>query len=79
VFSPDHPLARGRRVKDYRQRILNVRVMLSLTALAVRAAVASAIARLWEMMTGASCRGLTGDVETTTGLLQMRSCRPRFP
>jgi ATP-binding cassette, subfamily B, bacterial len=62
--------------KDYRQRILNVRVMLSLRRALYERLLHLPLPRLWEMKTGGILSRLTGDVETTTGLLQMAVISP---
>jgi ATP-binding cassette subfamily B protein len=63
-------------LKDYRQRILNVRVMLSLRRALFDRLLHLPLPRLWEMKTGGILSRLTGDVETTTGLLQMAIVSP---
>ena len=62
--------------KDYRQRILNVRVMLSLRRALYERLLHLPLPRLWDMKTGGILSRLTGDVETTTGLLQMAIISP---
>jgi ATP-binding cassette subfamily B protein len=62
--------------KDYRQRILNVRVMLSLRQSLFDRLLHLPLAKLWDMKTGGILSRLTGDVETTTGLLQMAVISP---
>ncbi|MEO8335198.1 MAG: ABC transporter ATP-binding protein [bacterium] len=62
--------------KDYRQRILNVRVMLSLRRSLFDRLLHLPLPRLWDMKTGGILSRLTGDVETTTGLLQMAIVSP---
>jgi ATP-binding cassette subfamily B protein len=60
-------------LKDYRQRLLNVSVMLSLRrSLFDRLP----LAKLWEMKTGGILSRLTGDIDTTTGLLQLAVISP---
>jgi ATP-binding cassette subfamily B protein/subfamily B ATP-binding cassette protein MsbA len=63
-------------VKDYRQRLLNVRVMLSLRQSLFDRLLHLPLPRLWEMKTGGILSRLTGDVDTTTGLLQMAIVSP---
>jgi ATP-binding cassette subfamily B protein len=63
-------------LKDYRQRILNVRVMLSLRQSLFDRLLHLPLAKLWDMKTGGILSRLTGDVETTTGLLQMAVISP---
>jgi ATP-binding cassette subfamily B protein/subfamily B ATP-binding cassette protein MsbA len=62
--------------KDYRQRLLNVRVMLSLRQSLFDRLLHLPLSRLWDMKTGGILSRLTGDVETTTGLLQMAVVSP---
>ncbi|MCW5558513.1 MAG: ABC transporter ATP-binding protein [Verrucomicrobiae bacterium] len=63
-------------VKDYRQRLVNVRVMLSLRRSLFDRLLHLPLPRLWDMKTGGILSRLTGDVETTTGLLQMAIMSP---
>lgn len=63
-------------VKDYRQRMLNTRVMLTLRRAVFRRFLHLPLPRLWEMKTGGILSRLTGDVDTTTGLLQMAVVSP---
>jgi ATP-binding cassette, subfamily B, bacterial len=70
-------LSNGIRVlKDYRQRLLNVRVMLSLRQSLFDRLLHLPLPKLWDMKTGGILSRLTGDVETTTGLLQMAVVSP---
>ncbi|MFL5582565.1 MAG: ABC transporter ATP-binding protein [Gemmatimonadaceae bacterium] len=62
--------------KDYRQRLLNTRVMLSLRRALFRRLLHLPLPRLWDMKTGGIISRLTGDVDTTTGLLQMAVVSP---
>jgi len=62
--------------RDYRQKLLNVRVMLSLRRAIFEHLVHLPLPRLWEMKTGGILSRLTGDVDTTTGLLQMAIVSP---
>ena len=62
--------------KDYRQRLLNVRVMLSLRRTLFERLLHLPLPKLWEMKTGGILSRLTGDVDTTTGLLQMAVVSP---
>jgi ATP-binding cassette subfamily B protein/subfamily B ATP-binding cassette protein MsbA len=62
--------------KDYRQRILNVRVMLSLRRSLYERLLHLPLPRLWDMKTGGFLSRVTGDVETTTGLLQLAVISP---
>src|SRR5213079_147219 len=63
-------------LRDYRQRLLNVRVMMSLRRSLFERLLHLPLPRLWEMKTGGILSRLTGDVETTTGLLQMAIVSP---
>jgi ATP-binding cassette subfamily B protein/subfamily B ATP-binding cassette protein MsbA len=63
-------------VKDYRQRRVNVDVMLSLRRSLFDRLLNLPLPRLWEMKTGGILSRLTGDVETTTGLLQLAVMSP---
>jgi ATP-binding cassette, subfamily B, bacterial len=56
--------------RDYRQRLLNTQVMLSLRRSLVDRLLHLPLPTLWEMKTGGILSRLTGDVDTTTGLLQ---------
>jgi ATP-binding cassette subfamily B protein len=62
--------------KDYRQRLLNVRVMLSLRRALFNRFLHLPLPKLWDMKTGGILSRLTGDIETTTGLLQMAVVSP---
>jgi ATP-binding cassette subfamily B protein/subfamily B ATP-binding cassette protein MsbA len=62
--------------KDYRQRLLNVRVMLSLRRSLFDRLLHLPLPKLWEMKTGGILSRLTGDIDTTTGLLQMAVISP---
>jgi len=62
--------------KDYRQRLLNVRVMLSLRRSLFDRLPHLPLPKLWDMKTGGILSRLTGDVDTTTGLLQMAVISP---
>jgi ATP-binding cassette subfamily B protein len=63
-------------VKDYRQRLLNTRVMLSLRRSLFARLLHLPLPKLWDMKTGGILSRLTGDVDTTTGLLQMAIVSP---
>ncbi|HET7189990.1 MAG TPA: ABC transporter ATP-binding protein, partial [Gemmatimonadaceae bacterium] len=62
--------------KDYQQRLLNTRVMLSLRRALFERLLHLPLPRLWEMKTGGILSRLTGDIDTTTGLLQMAVVSP---
>src|SRR5437016_2011945 len=63
-------------LKDYRQRLVNVRVMLSLRQSLFERLLHLPLPKLWDMKTGGILSRLTGDVDTTTGLLQMAIVSP---
>jgi len=63
-------------LKDYRQRLLNVKVMLSLRRSLFERLLHLPMPKLWDMKTGGILSRLTGDVDTTTGLLQMAVISP---
>jgi ATP-binding cassette subfamily B protein len=63
-------------VKDYRQRLVNVNVMLSLRRSLFDRLLHLPLPKLWDMKTGGILSRLTGDVETTTGLLQLAFMSP---
>lgn len=62
--------------KDYRQRLLNSRIMLSLRRALFDRLLHLPLPKLWEMKTGGILSRLTGDVDTTTGLLQLAIMSP---
>ncbi|MBL0938647.1 MAG: ABC transporter ATP-binding protein [Gemmatimonadaceae bacterium] len=62
--------------KDYTQRILNVRIVLALRRALYERFLHLPLPSLWEMKTGGLLSRLSGDVETTTGLLQMAVVSP---
>jgi ATP-binding cassette subfamily B protein/subfamily B ATP-binding cassette protein MsbA len=63
-------------LRDYRQRLLNVRVMLSLRRSLFERLLHLPLPKLYDMKTGGILSRLTGDVDTTTGLLQMAIVSP---
>jgi len=63
-------------LKDYRQRLVNVRAMLSLRQSLFARLLHLPLQRLWDMKTGGILSRLTGDVDTTIGLLQMAIMSP---
>ncbi|HEU4689634.1 MAG TPA: ABC transporter ATP-binding protein, partial [Vicinamibacterales bacterium] len=63
-------------IKDYRQKLLNVSVMLSLRRSLFDRMLHLPLAKLYDMKTGGILSRLTGDVETTSGLLQMAVISP---
>ncbi len=62
--------------RDYRQRIVNTRVMLSLRRTLFERLLRLPLATLWDMKTGGILSRLSGDVDSTTGLLQMAIVSP---
>src|ERR1043166_2536352 len=62
--------------RDYRQRLLNTRVMLALRRALYERMLHLPLPKLWDMKTGGIISRLTGDVDTTTGLLQMAIMSP---
>jgi ATP-binding cassette subfamily B protein/subfamily B ATP-binding cassette protein MsbA len=63
-------------LKDYRQRLLNTEVMLSLRRGLFARLLHLPLSTLWGMKTGGILSRLTGDVDTTTGLMQMAIVSP---
>jgi ATP-binding cassette subfamily B protein/subfamily B ATP-binding cassette protein MsbA len=63
-------------VKDYRQRLLNVSVMLSLRRALFDRLLHLPLPKLYDMKTGGILSRLTGDIDTTTGLLQLAVISP---
>ncbi len=63
-------------LRDYRQRLLNTRVMLSLRRSLFDRLLHLPLPRLWDMKTGGVLSRLSGDIETTTGLMQMAAISP---
>ena len=63
-------------LKDYRQRLLNTKVMLTLRRSLFDRLLHLPLPKLWDMKTGGILSRLTGDVETTTGLMQMAVISP---
>jgi ATP-binding cassette subfamily B protein len=62
--------------KDYRQRLLNTRVMLALRRALFDRMLHLPLPKLHDMKTGGILSRLTGDVDTTTGFLQMAIVSP---
>jgi len=63
-------------LKDYRQRLLNITVMLSLRRSLFDRLLHLPLPKLWDMKTGGILSRLSGDIDTTTGLLQMAIVSP---
>jgi ATP-binding cassette subfamily B protein len=62
--------------KEYRQRKLNTKVMLSLRRALFDRLLHLPLPKLWDMKTGGILSRITGDVDTTTGLLQLAIVSP---
>ena len=62
--------------KDYRQRLLNIGVMLSLRRSLFDRMLHLPLAKLYDMKTGGILSRLSGDIDTTTGLLQLAVFSP---
>jgi ATP-binding cassette, subfamily B, bacterial len=62
--------------RDYRQRLVNTRVMLSLRQSLFERMLRLPLSTLWDMKTGGILSRLSGDVDSTTGLLQMAIVSP---
>ncbi len=63
-------------LRDYCQRLLNTKVMLTLRRSLFERLLRLPLPKLWEMKTGGIISRLTGDVDTTSGLLQMAIVSP---
>jgi len=63
-------------VRDYRQRLLNARLMLALRRSLFGRLLYLPLPQLWDMKVGGILSRLTGDVDTTTGLMQMAIVSP---
>jgi len=62
--------------RDYRQRLLSVRITLSLRRALFSRLLRLPLPKLWDMKTGGILSRLTGDVDTTRGLLQTAVISP---
>jgi ATP-binding cassette subfamily B protein/subfamily B ATP-binding cassette protein MsbA len=62
--------------RDFRLRILNTRVMLGLRRALFDRLLHLPLPKLWDMKTGGILSRLTGDIDSTTGLLQMAVLSP---
>ena len=63
-------------LRDYRQRLLNTSVMLTLRRSLFERLLHLPLPKLWDMKTGGILSRLTGDVDTTTGLMNMAVLSP---
>jgi ATP-binding cassette subfamily B protein/subfamily B ATP-binding cassette protein MsbA len=62
--------------RDFQQKLLNTRIMLALRRALFHRLVHLPLPKLWDMKTGGILSRLTGDVDTTTGLMQMAIVSP---
>src|SRR5262249_36362002 len=62
--------------RDYWQRLINPRLMLALRRSLYERLLHLPLPKLWDMKTGGILSRLTGDVDTTTGLMQMAIVSP---
>ena len=62
--------------REYRQRLLNNRITLTLRRALFERLLDLPLPKLWDMKTGGILSRITGDVDTTTGLLQMALVSP---
>ncbi|HEY2784743.1 MAG TPA: ABC transporter ATP-binding protein [Fimbriiglobus sp.] len=63
-------------LKDYRQRLLNAHVTIALRRALYDRMLYLPLPKLWDMKTGGILSRLTGDVDLTSGLLQMALVSP---
>ena len=63
-------------IRDYQQRLLNTRVMLTLRRSLFERLLRLPMAKLSDMKTGGILSRLTGDIDSTTSLLQMAIISP---
>jgi ATP-binding cassette subfamily B protein/subfamily B ATP-binding cassette protein MsbA len=63
-------------LREYRQRLVNNRITLALRHALFERLLHLPMPRLWDMKTGGILSRITGDVDTTTGLLQMALISP---
>jgi ATP-binding cassette, subfamily B, bacterial len=62
--------------KEYRQRLVNNRITLALRQSVFDRLLHLPLPKLWDMKTGGILSRLTGDVDTTTGLMQLAFVSP---
>ena len=62
--------------KEYRQRLVNTQITLALRRSLLERLLRLPLPQLWDMKTGGILSRLTGDVDTTTGLLQLAVISP---
>ena len=63
-------------LREYRQRLVNNRVTVALRRVLFDRLLHLPLPKLWDMKTGGILSRITGDVDTTTGLLQMALISP---
>ena len=63
-------------LREYRQRLINNRITLSLRRALFEQLLHLPMPKLWDMKTGGILSRISGDVDTTTGLLQMALLSP---
>ena len=63
-------------LREYRQRLVNNRITLALRRVLFERLLHLPLSKLWDMKTGGILSRITGDVDTTTGLLQMALISP---
>jgi ATP-binding cassette subfamily B protein/subfamily B ATP-binding cassette protein MsbA len=63
-------------LREYRQRLVNNQITLGLRHALFERLLHLPMPRLWDMKTGGILSRITGDVDTTTGLLQMALISP---
>ena len=63
-------------LREYRQRLVNNRITLALRRALFERLLHLPMPKLWDMKTGGILSRITGDVDTTTGLLQMALISP---
>ena len=63
-------------LREYRQRLVNNRITISLRRALFDRLLHLPLPKLWDMKTGGILSRISGDVDTTTGLLQMADLSP---
>jgi len=63
-------------VREFRQRLVNNRITVALRRAIFERLLHLPLPKLWDMKTGGILSRITGDVDTTTGLLQMALVSP---
>ena len=62
--------------REYRQRLVNIRITIALRRALYDRLLHLPMPKLWDMKTGGILSRISGDVDTTTGLLQMALISP---